>query len=320
MANDITNIFNATGIKAKRPIKVESNEFSYIVKENPHDNWNFFAFHAFREISNSRSKLNLPVKSFATIGSGNGVDALGAFYVFPKLESIFITDINSKVLGICEKNFSANLPKKKKAFRYDVLEGNLCEPLIEKGIKADVIYANIPNIPDDAENIFVGRNSSGFFDKAVHLAAPEEFQRYLMSLQYSFLMSAKKALAKDGVVVMNFGGRVPYKLIPKMFDSCGYNFKEICCGFKKQTEGEEMFPAYSKGEREYGVAFDFYLHDESLKLMDSMKISNPGAKISGEKLKEILAPFKITATEGLELFSKGKKIGHTVHLLSGSLK
>jgi len=116
-----------------------------------------------------------------------------------------------------------------------------------------------------------------------------------------------------------FGGRVPYELIPKLFKDTGYKSEEVCCGFKMQTETEEMLEGYSKGEAENGISFDFYRYEDSVKFLKSKKIADPTADIKGDALKEMLAPFKVSSKQALELFRKGAKIGHTVHVLSGKL-
>ncbi len=185
------------------------------------------------------------------------------------------------------------------------------------GAKADVIYANIPNIPENPKKIFVGRNSSGFLDRSLYGDVPAEFEKYFMVSQYALLNSAKAALAKNGSVLVNFGGRVPYMLLPKMFETCGYGFEEVCCGFKMQTETREMLEGYKKGEEQYGIKFDFYKYGESVRFLASERIGNPTSKIPGDKLKKILEPFKVSSGDGLRLFRKGVAIGHTVHLLKG---
>lgn len=317
MPQDITGLFRAAGIAAERPVRIETNEHSYTVKENPADNWNFHAFYAFKRLKLARDAKSRPTKIFATIGSGNGVDAIGASRIFGGLEKVMMTDIDGRVVGLCKENFSKNLGRKNQTLEFGAAEGFLCAPLIEAGVKADVIYANIPNIPENPRKVFVGRNSSGFFDRSLYGDVPEEFEKYLMVSQYAILKSAKKALAKGGDIVVNFGGRVPYGLIEKLFEKCGYGFGELCCGFKMQTETREMLEGYGKGEGQNGVEFDFYRHDESMRFLESKGIENPTSKIKGAKLKELLSSFRVSSKEGLNLFGRGAAIGHTVHLLRG---
>ncbi len=47
MPQDITSLFKGSGIKTPEPVIIESNEYSYTIKERPEDNWNFYAFYAF---------------------------------------------------------------------------------------------------------------------------------------------------------------------------------------------------------------------------------------------------------------------------------
>ena len=319
MPQDITRLFRDANIKTVKPILIESNEYSYTVKEETPDNWNFHAFYAFKKLQQERAQKGLAVKTFATIGSGNGVDAIGAYHIFPGLETALMVDINRQVLGLCKNNFARNTDADSKGVHYDAIEGSLCQRLVDMQIKADLIYANIPNVPEEPGRIFIGRNSSGFLDRPLYGSVPEEFERHFMVSQYALLKSAKKALAKNGTLVVNFGGRAPYKLLPKMFKENGYRFSEVCCGFKKQTETEVMLLGYGKGEQEYGVEFDFYRYEAAMQLLQEKKINNPTDEIRGDKLKEILEPFKVSSAQSLELYRKGEKIGHTVHLLAGDI-
>lgn len=312
MLQDITSLFRQAGFKVKKPVKIESNRFSYALKSTALDNWNFHAFYAFRQIQKKRKPL---VKTFATIGSGNGVDALGAYFAFPKLENVVMTDINKNVIGLCEKNFSKNAVNKINSMAF---EGFLCEPLIKNGINADLIYGNIPNVPDDSGKLFEGRNSSGFLERKHYGNIPKEFEDYYMVSIYALLKSAKKALAKNGTILLNFGGRVPFGLMPKMFKQNGYSFKEISCGFKMQTETMEMLLGYKKGEEQNGINFDFFEYNKSVNLLKKKRVQNPTNKIGGKKLKGMLAPFRLNSAQALKLFRKKQKIGHTVHLLAGN--
>ena len=82
-------------------------------------------------------------------------------YIFEhrdEIETIVLTDINQAALEVSEKNLRSYSSGKKVA----ALNGSLCQPLIEAGITVDLIYENLPNIPD-GENIITGYKQASVY-------------------------------------------------------------------------------------------------------------------------------------------------------------
>lgn len=88
------------------------------------------------------AKADERIKSIADIGTGSGAIALALKKHLPQV-TIHATDISKNALAIARMNaVMLDLDVK---FR----EGNLAQPLIDAGIKVDMLLANLPYIPQD---------------------------------------------------------------------------------------------------------------------------------------------------------------------------
>jgi release factor glutamine methyltransferase len=96
--------------------------------------------------------MNLhPASVVVDVGTGSGALAVTLAALCPQAR-VYATDISYDALAVARHNaeiHSANVT---------FLQGNLLEPRIERGIKADLIMANLPYIPsDDLPNLAVSR-------------------------------------------------------------------------------------------------------------------------------------------------------------------
>jgi methylase of polypeptide subunit release factors len=314
-SQNITYLFKED--KLNRQILVATNENMYTLKEKEEENWLYYSFFAFHELSQALSKNRNKIKSFVSIGTGNGVDAIGAAIIFKGLKKVIITDINQNALSLSKRNILLNSSAYSCYPRVYSFRSNLCDELIKRRVKVDLVYGNLPNVPS-SENLSIGIRSASFYkqDTTKNKINPV-FNKYLLEMQSLFLRSAKEVLHKGGMVIPIIGGRVPYRLFQKMFEEEGYSFEEICSGFKLQTEIPEMLPAYEEYEDKNEVCFDFYLYNECKELLRENGISNPTANIKGDELKEILKEFKVSAHKALQLSKSGVEIGHTCHVFKG---
>ena len=124
---------------------------------------------------------------------------------------------------------------------------------------------------------------------------------------------------KFSTVICSIGGRVPYEKLRSLVETAGYRFEELVAGFKVQTEPEEVLSGYADAERG-DIAFDFYRYDEAVEFLNSRGMKKPFVELQGDQLKGLLAPFRISAREALELYQQDPsyKIGHTVHMISAA--
>ena len=299
---------------------VKETPQTYPIKEELWENWFPFAFLAFKKLA---EKEGSRIKSFAVIGTGPGADAIGALCAFKNLESIIVTDINEKVVQVAKQNVERYASSKK--VEVIALCGNLCQPLQESGHKVDVIYGNLPNIPE-AGLINGGYRTASRFDPAnvidkkniskVSDSMRQRTKDYLLESQLAFLMSARESLNEGGSVIPSIGGRVPYELLKDLAEGAGYKFSELIAGFKKQTEPWEVIPGYAEAER-CGIKFDFYRYDDAVRYLSSKGIKEPFTNLRGDILKIMLHPYVISAKEAFEMYKQEKNfnIGHTVHMI-----
>lgn len=306
------------GIKLPYPVKVTETEATYPIKPEVWDNWFPFAYMAFRKLAEKSKNTGKSIKSFATIGTGGGADALGALFAFDSLDSIILTDINENVVPAARENVEKYASPK--GVKVIALEGNLCAPLREKEVKVDVLYENLPNIPDSGDIVEGHRRASRF--KAGSLGILDEGAKsYLLQSHLAALIEAKGSLNKNGVVVCSIGGRVPYEKLVSLVQSAGYKFNELAAGLKRQTEPWEVFPGYAEVEKVHKVEFDFYLMKGAAGHLSRLGLKKPFTELNGEKLKQEIASYRINATEALRQYQKNPdvEIGHTVHML-GAVK
>ena len=272
--------------------------------------WVYGALLAFKNYAKQRNSVG----TFATIGTGCGVDAIGA-NEFLKPRHIIITDVHPEVLPIAEQNLRRNIPTQ---VMVTALLGDLCAPLIERGLKADLIYANIPNIPsEDSELVYSGRKSATFFEAGGIKACPDIFQKNLLAHQYLFLRQASDALNNGGEVIIAIGGRVPYTILERLFAENGFVPREMAAIFKLQTEPYDVLPGYANAEKN-GIEFDFYRFEPAQKIWQKLDHES----LSGTQIKETLKEHRLSATEAWNAYNSGecKTFGIVAHYICGTPK
>lgn len=330
----------------EKVIITEIKDVTYPIKPYIWDNWFPFAYIAFRKLAERIRESSQTIKSFATIGTGNDADAIGALYAFQNLENIILTDIDGRVIPIsydnvhkyAEKEVSKDLitqltednlvHRSRKNIMVIALEGLLCEPLRKNGLKVDIIYENLPNIPDSSNIIEGYRRASRYqdgsminqdrmdnFDEKL-VEAHKIMKAYLLESHFAALIEAKDSLNPSGSVICSVGGRVPYEVLIKMVLSSGYDHEELVAGFKRQTEPEEVLTGYVEAEKN-GIEFDFYRYDDALGHLKDLRIQEPFCELNGVSLKNLLEPHRISAKEAFRLYKENPNfsIGHTLHMI-----
>ncbi|MBS3157734.1 hypothetical protein J4206_00430 [Candidatus Woesearchaeota archaeon] len=317
------------------PILITETDDTYPIQPNVWDNWVAFAYMAFDLLANEIYWKDSPeddpstfgdasqkgkIESFAAIGTSNGADAIGALQAFHDLEQIVITDISSKALRVAKQNLRRYLDARESDCEMIARHGNLCSGL--KDLKVDVVYENLPNIPNG--NTDQGYRAATFHNKSLarkvkldeSKAVDRDIVKYLLLSHYALLLDAKQVLNDGGSVICAIGGRVPYGAISEMIKKAGYEFEELFSGFKLQTETEEVLQGYAAAEQKYGVKFDFYDFKQVSGLL-AIDMEPPYTKLPGDELKKMLGPLAISAEYALRLYRKNpsRKFGHVVHMV-----
>lgn len=305
---DVSSLFAAFGIT--KSVIARFNEHTYEFDPDIKNNWLYAAFKGFQVLGDRLASEGKSADTFVAVGTGSGLDAIGASHIFQP-NAVVLTDIHPRVVPLAEQNAKGNILKGSVVG----LTGDLCEPLRQHNIKADVIYANLPLIPDDDETILGGMRSSSFVSRSRFEKAPKKYKRYLLGMIHAFLEDAKESLNPDGSVVINLGGRVPVELVKELFAECGYEYEELYTMLKAQSQPEEVLPGFSQVEAKEGVEFDFYKFDEAEAALQNVDT----ATLSAQELKDLLAPYRVTAMEALALHRSGTRIGQIVQVIRGKL-
>ncbi|MSR87169.1 hypothetical protein EXS70_03295 [Candidatus Peribacteria bacterium] len=310
---DVSALFEPFGIKQK--IEALFTPVTYEFAPIPENNWLYAAFKGFQAL-----KESAPLKwvhTFASVGTGPGLDGIGASHIF-KPAHVVLTDKKKQVLPIALCNIHAHLQNER--IKVTVAKGNLCAPLRDKGIYADLIYANLPLLPDPEGND-EGMRSSTFVPTEELQDVPEIYQHSRLAMIYLFLNDARSSLNEGGSVAINLGGRVPVALIQQLFRECGYQYRELFSMLKVQSQPYDVLPEFSKAELETGITFDFYrMNDETKHSLTaySQLYGVFGKTMNAHQMKEdALKEFRVSATDALKLHQAGETIGHVVQMIQG---
>lgn len=292
------------GLGAHEPILVHLDERMYSVKRDVASNWVWHAFRGFKILQQSYEKTGFVPRTFAAIGSGSGVDAIGAARIFKTLTTILVTDVEPDIVERATANVRRNVPESVKVIG---LCGDVCEPIRTAGYKVDLVYANLPNIPTSLTGpIDHGTFYRGSGDNHGRLV----LSKYLLTLQYRFLETARNILAPCGEATFMIGGRFPLEVLNELATATSFKLREVLATLKAQTEAENVALGYAEWESG-DVRFDFYRYPEVSHLVGSDAI------FTGQQLKARIAPFAISAKAAVERVRAGAAVAHTLHMMAG---
>ena len=255
-------------------------------------------------------------RSFCSIGTGAGVDALAAVEILGA-DRIAITDLFADVVATAAANIRANLAE---GIRIDLAAGvgDLLSPLPDAEEPFDVIYENLPNLPvDDAAAVAVGRASGAHLAPRVE-AVPEFVRQNHMTLHWLALISARAKLASHGVVLSTIGSRVPLTTIVQMSESAGFSAKPLTFGWKLQADADTLIAAHAAHQANGFGPFRFYAADQLDAVFAGLDAETAGA--GAFELEAELAPYALDAGHAEEAHRRGVAIGHTYVVLASSLE
>lgn len=300
---DVTGLFQATGIQTPKPLMVSFSEATYEYNPNPKANWLYYAFLAFL-------KLALAIKHFdlvATVGAGSGLDGIAIYEIF-RPKQLKLIDVNPAVIEVAGSNLGEYFTKVRARVKWDVVLGNLCGPLEPES--ADLVYGNIPTIPGDPSRILVGMNSSSFYDPAWAKGSPKMLANNFLAHQYEFLRQARVVLKPGKPAVTALGVRMAAPLVNELFQAAGFDgYEPVILDIKEQSQPQAVVTAYAEQERASGVKFDFYREGATTSILDF--------DFSLEALKDSLQQWRVSAQDALALSDAGQKVYHIVAILQG---
>lgn len=137
-----------------------------------------------------------PVDSFASIGTGSGLDVLTGIELLGA-KRVGLTDVHEDVVATAAANVAGNHARSHPV----VVEsgfGDLLKPLKKFNARYDVIYENLPNVAiDNSSQVGADRNSSLFLAPRRE-SVPELIHHNMLDLHYLALVEAKDFLASGG--------------------------------------------------------------------------------------------------------------------------
>jgi SAM-dependent methyltransferase len=266
---------------------------------------------AFKLIRQQQGKLT----SFASIGTGTGLDALAAIETLG-VSRVGITDVHDEVVSTAARNISHNLLVPGSV---DIESGfgDLLSPLAHYKPRYDLIYENLPNVPiNDAAQIANERISSGHVPPRSE-AVPESVQRQLLTLHYLALKQARDFLAPGGSVLSMLGGRVPLTAFFEMVQLAGLRPEIFTYTWKVQADAESMIRGHADRQREGFGPFYFYRTADLARIFAGIDLASTGK--NALELEKSLVPHRLDAHQAFATLRTGEQIGHTAVVLRSRL-
>jgi hypothetical protein len=293
----------------RRPVCLDLTEHSFPVEPSAERSWLSLAFRAF-----SRLAGRIRVRDFLIIGTGNGLDALGALEIFD-LRSLAVTDLHDESLSVARRNVLAHL-EDASGIDISFQAGDLlsCVPPEKRFC---LIYENLPNVRAAAgQNLELGTVAGRFFE-ARELGVPEVFETNQLALHYECLHQAGGYLRAGGGVLTAIGGRIPLDLAFDLHRACGYLPELITFDLKIQSEPDLVLPAYCLAEEQNRAEFRFYA-PEALGIVDGARHLGLEGQELADAVEDDVLRHAMSAHEALERCRRGQDVAHSVFMIHGA--
>jgi hypothetical protein len=295
------------------PLILRNNAHTYISTVDPGDplatTWLELALAAMRSL---RFRDGVRVRDIAVIGTGGGLDTIGISHLFVP-ERIVASDIHARALEAARWNIARYAHP---APRCEVRLSDLFHAYPAES-RFDLIYENLPNVPDGDE-LFDGIRAASCYRPAAYRSDPVA-DRYLLTLHYNCLIEALPHLSPGGRVVCMIGGRVPWNAIADVFARAGYTSTVLHFGIKTQTEPAVVLDGYARAERNGSDPFIYYHPAEACAgILDRHAASVSDGPDRAGILNARLEPYRVSAREALRLHEAGEHVCHSVYAVEGA--
>jgi hypothetical protein len=294
--------------RVRRPVRLELTEHSFPLEPSVERSWLSLAFRAFQRIAERMS-----VRDLLIIGTGNGLDALGALEIFD-LRSLTVTDLHQESLSVARRNVVSHL-ESADGIEISFHAGDLlaCVPPARRFC---LIYENLPNVRAAADqNLELGTVVGRFFD-ARELRVPEVFETHQLALHYECLQQAAGYLRAGGGALTAIGGRIPLDRAFELHRACGYLPELVAFDVKIQTEPDLVLPAYCLAEEQNRVEFRFYA-PEALGIVDGARLLGLEGQELADAVEDDLLREAMSAHEALDRCRRGQDVAHSVFMILG---
>jgi methylase of polypeptide subunit release factors len=302
------------------PTKVFLTRDVYPPNEDPSEDWVQFSIRGFRVLGERLAKDNGPrgIDRYLSVGCGAGLDAVAAARIL-RPRGVFLTDLHGDVVSVARENVLGNSNLTLANITRQC--GNLFEAMPAKS-KADVIFENLPVIPEDEGVTIEGRRTGTFFGTGGNGVVPELFRQWTLTSHYLFLLDAKKFLSPKGSVVCSIGARMPWDIVEKMFVELGYTPELLVYDMKEQEELAEVAGGLAKLERDHGIKFRFFDLGTARAALQSISKAQEdcdagglrGFAVSRGEADKRLEDIVMTAQDAL---AYKERVGHMVYIVRG---
>lgn len=303
---NITSLLRAGGVDAEGAVDIRPTMSG--VETNPKNDWMYLGLRTLRDVAREKKD---DIHSVAGIGSGNGIMEIAMVHTLPCLKRLFVTDILADILPTIRSNIENNIGKSHRGTHMQYIAGADCDPLPES---VDLIYGNLPLIMVDAHSLQKDRATTTLTDakRYEHLGTHDDpLARWSLLSQLGFLTSAMRKLNPGGSIITLLGGRVPTDVIAKVFSRAGLRYRERYCAFKKQSD-PEFLREYAEHEVRTKRQFFFYDFQQAESIIrHEYGIDMPDIlPVSGDTLRSLIHPARLTAVQAYERAQRGNLIGH----------
>ena len=297
--------------RVRRPIRLLQAPGSYPIEPSVEDSWLRTAFRAFSHVANK-----IEVRDVLIVGTGNGLDALGAIEIFD-LRSLVATDLREECVSVARRNVLAHLVEGAEPdlgfYTGDLLA---CVP---RDKRFCLMYENLPNLRAPAGMELNSAHIAGRYFRAGQLRVPQQFERHMLALHYECLRQARERLRSGGGALTALGGRIPLELAFDLHRSCGYRPALVAFDLKLQGEPDLVLPPYCESEERFGVDFRFYAPEAVSLVADARETGLEGEGLF-RAVEDRLNRHAISAREALRRHRRGEPVAHSVFMILGCVQ
>ncbi len=282
---------------------------TYELEPTPEDAWLPIAFRAFARLAG-----RVRVRDALIIGTGNGLDALGAVEIC-RLESLAVTDLFAASVEVSRDNILSHLvDPQSTAVTFHA--GDLVE-CVPPGRRFDLVYENLPNLPATRElELGRGINSGRFYDESAVHTVPEPFGPNLLALHYRCLVDVRPLVHPGGGVLTAIGGRMPHAIAFDLHRACGYEPELLAFDVKRAVEPQLTVPPYALAEQTSGVEFTFYAK-EAVGVVAEARSDGLDGQALADAVEDDLADLAMGAAEAALRTARSEPVAHSVLMLFG---
>jgi hypothetical protein len=293
----------------RRPLRLLQTGDSYPLEPPAEDSWLGIAFRAF-----SRLADRMEVRDLLIVGTGNGLDALGAIEIFD-LRSLVATDLIEESLSVARRNVLAHVSEPNE-IELDFYAGDLLS-CVPRDKRFCLMYENLPNIRAPSGMSLHSAPIAGRYFRSAELAVPELFETYLLALHYECLRQAHGRLRVGGGALSALGGRMPLEVAFDLHRTCGYIPELVAFDVKLQSEPDLVLPGYCRAEERHGVDFTFYAPEARDLVVEARRSGLEGDELAGA-VQDALRGYAMSARHAMKRHLLGQAVAHSVLMIFGA--